>query len=603
MSILSLRQLSIRFGEHPLLDRIDLQIDAGERICLIGRNGEGKSTLLKIIANEIMPDHGERSIQQRAKVAQLVQEVPNSIQGRVNDIIRSAFLSKEHYEDHQISSIISRLSLDPEAEFSSLSGGLKRRVLFAKALVREPDLLLLDEPTNHLDLETILWLEKQLLQYRGAILFVTHDRAFLQRLANRIVELDRGKLTSWDCDYATYLIRKEAVLEAEEKANKVFDKKLAIEEYWVRHGISARRTRNQGRVRKLIALRENREQRRVIGGKVKIARHEVEKSGKIVIEANNISFSYQEKPLLNHFSTTIMRGDKIGIIGANGCGKTTLLRLLLGELKPQSGTVRHGTQLEIAHFDQLRTQLDESKSVRENVGGGSDTVTINGEKRHIMSYLSDFLFASNRSLTPVKNLSGGEKNRLLLAKLFTIPANVLVLDEPTNDLDIETLEMLENWLVDFQGTILLVSHDRVFLNNLVTSTIVFEAPNIVQEYVGGYDDWLRQRNQYSETTKQTKDKPVIKSTQATVLSYKEKRELESLPALIEKLEHEQINIHNLFLSPDFYLQEKKKILKIQNEADKLENQLSEAYKRWEALDAKISKAQASSSKHLGKEEK
>ena len=493
MSIVSLRQLSIRFGEHPLFDGADLQINSGERICLIGRNGEGKSTLLKIIAGEILPDHGDVSIRKGLKMARLVQEIPNDMQGSVEHIVRSAFLSNEHYEEHQVSAIISRLSLDPKAEFSSLSGGLKRRVLFAKVLVREPDLLLLDEPTNHLDLESIEWLEKMLLQYSGALLFVTHDRAFLQRLATRIVELDRGKLTSWDCDYATYLIRKEAALEAEEHTNKVFDKKLANEEHWVRHGISARRKRNQGRVRALKELRQSRAQRRVIGGKIRLARHEIDKSGKIVIEANDISFSYPEKPLLKHFSTTIVRGDKIGIIGANGCGKTTLLRLLLGELPPQSGSVRHGTKLQIAHFDQLRTQLDESKSVRDNVAGGSDVVTINGETRHVMSYLSDFLFAPKKSLTPVKNLSGGEKNRLLLAKLFTIPANVLVLDEPTNDLDIETLEMLENWLVEYSGTVLLVSHDRVFLNNLVTSTIVFEEPGVVEEYIGGHDDWVRQR--------------------------------------------------------------------------------------------------------------
>ena len=551
---------------------------------MIGRNGEGKSTLLKIIAGEILPDDGDISIRQGLKIARLVQEVPNDIQGRVDEIVRSAFLSNEHYEEHQISAIISRLSLDPDAEFSSLSGGLKRRVLFANVLVREPDLLLLDEPTNHLDLESIEWLEKLLLQYPGALLFVTHDRAFLQHLASRIIELDRGKLTSWDCDYATYLTRKEAALEAEEKTNKVFDKKLAIEEHWVRHGISARRTRNQGRVRALTALRQSRAQRRTIGGKVNLTRHEIEKSGKVVIEANDISFSYSEKPLLKHFSTTIMRGDKIGIIGANGCGKTTLLRLLLGELEPQSGSLRHGTQLQIAHFDQLRTQLDESQSVRENVAGGSDTVMINGVKRHVMSYLSDFLFASKKSLTPVKNLSGGEKNRLLLAKLFTIPANVVVLDEPTNDLDIETLEMLENWLVDYSGTVLLVSHDRVFLNNLVTSTIVFEESGVVEEYVGGYDDWLRQRKEASTATKQSTAKLAKKPARSAGLNYKEKRELESLPAVIERLEQEQQTLHELLSSPDFYQQEKEKVLSVQRAVVDVENQLAEAYRRWEELD-------------------
>ncbi len=586
MSILSLRKLSIRFGEHPLIDEADLQINAGERVCLIGRNGEGKSTLLKIIAGEIKPDDGEISTQQGLKIARLIQEVPEDTQGLVSEIIRSAFLPNEHYEEYQIDAIISRLSLDPEAEFSSLSGGLKRRVFFAKVLVREPDLLLLDEPTNHLDLDTIEWLEKLLIQYRGALLFVTHDRAFLQRLATRIIEIDRGKLTSWDCDYATYLIRKEAALESEEKTNKVFDKKLAIEEHWVRHGISARRTRNQGRVRALKALRESRGQRRTLGGKVKLARHEIEKSGKLVIEADKISFSYPEKPVLKCFSTTIMRGDKIGIIGKNGSGKTTLLRLLLGELEPQSGFVRHGTQLQIAHFDQLRTQLDESKSVRENVAGGSDTVIINGEKRHVMSYLSDFLFASTKSLTPVKNLSGGEKNRLLLAKLFTMPANILVLDEPTNDLDLETLEMLENWLVGFKGTVLLVSHDRIFLNNLVTSTIVFEESGVVEEYVGGYDDWLRQRKEIKAAAKQLSAKSSKKPTQKTGLNYNEKKELASLPLLIEKLEREQEKLHKLISSTEFYQQDKEKILAVQREAADIERQLAEAYKRWEELDSR-----------------
>lgn len=581
MTIITLRDISISFGEHPLLSDADLQINRGEKIALIGRNGEGKTTLLKIITREIAPDSGEVVTRQNLKIAGLTQEIPDSISGKVFDIVRADTDS----EDHEVHAKISQMSLDPEADFAKLSGGQKRRVLFAKALVTEPDLLLLDEPTNHLDISTIMWLEKLLKNLQGALLFVTHDRAFLQKIANRIIELDRGKLTSWECDYATYLKRKEATLTAEEDADKNFDKKLAQEEHWVRHGISARRKRNQGRVRKLQELRQVRSVRRAVTGKAKLQLQEIECSGKLVIEAEHITFGYPDKNIVNDFSSTILRGDKIGIIGDNGTGKTTLLHLLLKDLEPQSGTVRHGTKLQIAHFDQLRSQLNPEESLRDNVAGGSDVVSINGASKHIMSYLQDFLFSPARAMTKVKSLSGGEKNRLLLAKLFTKPANVLVLDEPTNDLDIETLELLENMLVAYQGTILLVSHDRTFLNNVVTSTIVFAENGTLEEYVGGYDDWLRQRPKTTTAQKpkvQKQTKPKSKK-----LSYKDKLELESLPNLIEQLEQQQAELLQQISQPDFYQQEAEKIMSIQKQMKSNEEKLSQAYSRWEELESCI----------------
>lgn len=582
MSILTLRNISISFSEQPLLQDVDLQINAGEKICLIGRNGEGKTTLLKIIEGLIAADSGEVSKKQGLRIASLSQEVPTTITGSVYDVVKSAFESSEIYEDHKIKAILSQLSLDPDVSFAALSGGLKRQVLFAKMLVTEPDLLLFDEPTNHLDIKTIEWLENLLTKSRGTILFITHDRTFLQKVANRIIELDRAKLTSWECDYVAYLTRKEAALLAEEQAHKNFDKKLAVEEYWVRHGISARRKRNQGRVRKLQELRQTKRERRTLSSKSNIKIQEIEKSGKIVIEAKNIVFYYPNGVGIKDFSTTIMRGDKIGIIGANGCGKTTLLKLLLKELEPQTGELKHGTQLKVVHFDQLKSQLKEELSVRENVSGGSDHVTINGVNKHVMGYLQDFLFTPAKVLTPIKKLSGGEKSRLLLAKLFVTPANFLILDEPTNDLDIETLELLENLLVDYQGTLIIVSHDRTFLNNIVTSTVVFEENGEIEEYVGGYDDWLRQRKQEPNVTENIVAKPKDKSQKE---SYQARRELNALLKTIEKLETKQNQLYEKIAAPEFYQQNQEKIAATQEQLQVTQEKLQQAYERWEKLDS------------------
>jgi len=584
MSIVTLRNISIQFSEHALLQKANLAIQTGEKICLIGRNGEGKTTLLKIIAGMIKPDQGDIEKRQTIKIETLSQEIPIDLHGSVFDIVKS---SSNAHDDHPIYAMLTRLSLDPNSEFSTLSGGLKRRVLFAKALVNQPDLLLLDEPTNHMDIESIEWLEKLLIQYKGALLFVTHDRTFLQNIATRIIELDRAQLTSWECDYNTYLERKAEALQAEEQSNKNFDKKLAQEEHWVRHGISARRKRNQGRVRKLQALRQIRQARRSTVGKAAITLQDTEQSGKIVIEAKNITFNYDEKPIIQNFSTTIMRGDKIGIIGGNGCGKTTLLRLLLGELSPQQGTIKQGTKLQIAHFDQLRAQLNEAQNARDNIGQGSDQITVNGVSKHIMSYLQDFLFSPTKALMPVKNLSGGEKNRLMLAKLFTKPTNVLVMDEPTNDLDIETLELLENLLVEYPGSLLLVSHDRTFLNNVVTSTIVFEKNGELNEYVGGYDDWQRQKPKtITQTKKQKTDQKELPKPKSNRLTYKEKLELEQLPHLIEQLETEQAKLHEELAQPDFYQQSSEKIIEIQTKEKENQLKLNQTYERWEILDKK-----------------
>ena len=534
MAVVSLRDIAINFTGTAVLDRVSMQIETpGERVCLLGRNGEGKSTLLSIIEGVLAPDAGSVDYAKGARVAMLPQEVPKDLDGLVYDIAAQGLgetgrhLSAYHHasrllaaasdgdqsglvarleraqhalEDaggwphHQaIETVLSHLKLDGDAPFDSLSGGTKRRALLARALVSQPDLLILDEPTNHLDIESITWLEDFLLRQSAAVLFVTHDRAFLKRLATRIVELDRGSLFNWDCDYTTYLERKEADLEAEAKQNHNFDRKLAEEEAWIRQGIKARRTRNMGRVRDLIKLREERRARRERAGSARMVIQEAERTGKLVIEATDLCFGFDDTPLVSGFSMTIMRGDKVGLIGPNGAGKTTLLKLLLGELKPKVGSVRHGVNLQITYFDQLRGQLDERKSARDNVADGNDFIEIGDGRKHVMGYLKDFLFSPDRARVPVSVLSGGERNRLLLAKLFTRPSNVLVMDEPTNDLDAETLDLLEELLMDYPGTLLLVSHDRAFLNNVVTSTIAFEGQGVVAEYVGGYDDWLRQR--------------------------------------------------------------------------------------------------------------
>src|SRR5215207_1637926 len=555
MALISLQDVSIGFGGPRLLEEINLQIESGEWVGLLGRNGMGKSTLLKLISGEVFPHSGTIARQQNLSIAYLPQEVPQGLSGRVQEIVESGLealapgtLEDEHQwqRQHQVEKILSRMELDPEARFEVLSAGLKRRVYLARGLVRNPDLLLLDEPTNHLDIQAIDWLEDFLKHWGKTLLFVTHDRVFLQRLATRIVELDRGKLFDWNCDYPTFVKRKEEMLSAEAQQNVLFDKKLAQEEVWIRKGIEARRTRNEGRVRALKRLREMRRERRELSGKVRMQVSAENRSGRLVIEAEEVSYSFADKKIISKFSTTIQRGDKIGIVGPNGSGKTTLLRLLMGELEPLQGEVRHGTNVEMAYFDQLRAQLDESKSVLDNVGQGRDTITINGRARNLMGYLEDFLFTRDRVRAPISALSGGERNRLLLARLFTQPANLLVLDEPTNDLDIETLEVLEDLLLDYEGALLLVSHDRAFLNNIVTSTLILDGNGNVTEYVGGYDDWHKQTEQVPAA--QTRPKPdpmspaVLKAeskTAARKLSYNEKRELEDLPKKIEMLEAEQ----------------------------------------------------------------
>ncbi|MGF1643085.1 MAG: ATP-binding cassette domain-containing protein [Thiotrichales bacterium] len=624
MPLLTLHNLVLGLGQPPLLDGIDLAIDSSERLCLVGRNGAGKSTLLRLIQGEITADDGEIVRNQGLRVAQLAQEVPQDTQGTVYHVVASGagessrLLERYHELTHavaagdlasldaleqcqhdletgngwdlsqRVDSVISRLGLDPDADFGQLSGGMKRRVLLGQALASGPDLLLLDEPTNHLDIEAILWLESFLLGWNGALLFITHDRAFLQRLATRIVELDRGKLTDFPGDYATYLARKEALLAAEEKQNALFDKKLAQEEVWIRQGIKARRTRNEGRVTALKQMRQERAARRTVTGQATIAIQASERSGKVVVEAEGVAFSYAERPIIKDLTTTILRGDKVGIIGPNGSGKTTLLRLLLGELEPTQGRLKRGSNLEVAYFDQYRAALDETRSVQDNVGEGRDQLTINGKPRHVISYLQDFLFTPERARQPVKALSGGERNRLLLAKLFTRPANVLVLDEPTNDLDADTLDLLEDLLIDYPGTILLVSHDRAFLNNVATSTLVFEGGGSVKEYVGGYDDWLRQRPAPAAPKAATATASALPAKPRTKkLSYKEQRELDGLPQRIESLEQDRLGLQAMMAEPAFFQRDKAEIARYQTRMTALEAELETCYARWAALEASV----------------
>ena len=594
MALLTLRDITLAFGGPPLFDGVTLQIEAGDRLCLMGRNGSGKSTLLKLIAGLLPPERGELIRQQGLKVALVSQDIPAEISGTVFEVVaqhpHAAAESETWQHEQQVERVLNRLQLKGEAEFATLSGGTRRRVLLARALVSNPDILLLDEPTNHLDIETILWLEEFLARQVTTCLFVTHDRAFARRLANRVAELDRGRLYTFSCGYDQFVERREALLEAEIARQALFDKKLAQEEAWVRHGIKARRTRNEGRVRALKELREQSRQRRSRQGTARMQLQEVERSGRLVVEAEGVSFGYKsgEKPVIRDLSTTIMRGDKVGIIGPNGSGKSTLLRLLLGELTPRSGTIRQGTNLEVLYMDQLREQLDPQKSVAWNVGEGNDTLIINGKSRHIIGYLQDFLFSAERARSPVSILSGGERNRLLLAKLFTRPGNLLVLDEPTNDLDAETLELLEDLLVEYSGTLLLVSHDREFLNNVVSSTLSIEPDGKVLESVGGYDDWLRQKESVEASAapqKQVQEKARPQKERPRKLSYKEERELLTLPERIEELEQEQQQLHDRLADPELYKNAGPEVATINARLEALEAELLAAYERWEELEA------------------
>ncbi|MGZ0080800.1 ATP-binding cassette domain-containing protein [Methylomonas sp. YC3] len=625
MPLIRLTNVSIAFGTHALLDNAAFQLDAGERVGLLGRNGEGKSTLMKIIAGDIHADHGEIWKQPELRLAWLEQS-PNldendtiyeAVAGGLGELGRVIARYHEllsHMDGSEqslqalgdvqhkleadngwefqtrVEAVLSKLQLPADVLVGSLSGGWKRRVALARALVIEPEVLLLDEPTNHLDFESITWLEEQILAFQGAVMFVTHDRAFLQKLATRIIDLDRGQLTSWAGNYQDYLTRKAAALEDEANQNAEFDKKLAKEEVWIRQGVKARRTRNEGRVRALKKLRAERSERRNTQGTAKLSLNKGEASGKKVVEAIDVNFQYQDKPIIKDFSLRIERGDKIGLIGNNGAGKSTLLKLLLGQLQPTTGSIELGTNLQIAYFDQLREQLDPEISVADSVLDGGEFVDTPDGKRHVMSYLADFLFAPARARSPVKSLSGGEKNRLLLARLFTKTANLIVMDEPTNDLDLETLEILEEKLVEYQGTLLLVSHDREFLDNVVTSVLVFEGEGRVEEYIGGYADWfaLMEQNKKAEAVKiaeQAVKKEKPKTAPAKKLSFKEQRELEQLPALIEQLETLQTQLTAEMNEAGFYKQSPEAVAAKLAQLQTAEADLSQAYQRWDELEA------------------
>lgn len=621
MPLITLKDAAVSTGNFWLLDHINFAIDTRERIALIGRNGAGKSTLMKLINKEITPDEGEVVYQSGIKVARLEQEVPRTMQGTIFSVIAEGlgdegkflaeylslsmrmetlnakeqdYLHNLHVDwslQAKVEKTLSELSLNGEADFASLSGGMKRRVLLGRALVQEPDLLLLDEPTNHLDIEAILWLEKFLLNYDAALLFITHDRALLQKLATRIVELDRGKLTSFPGDFTAYQAKKAELLEIEATHNALFDKKLAQEEVWIRQGVKARRTRSEGRVRALEKLREERSQRREVIGNVSLDAALADRSGQLVLEAKHISYNYGEAPLVKDFSITIHRGDKIGIIGPNGCGKTTLLNLLLGKLTPDEGSVRLGQNLQIAYFDQLREVLNPEESVADNVMEGSTTIDINGNKKHIIGYLQDFLFTPDRARGPIRMLSGGERNRLMLAKLFAKPSNVLIMDEPTNDLDAETLDLLEELLIDYPGTIIMVSHDRAFLNAVATSTIAFEGIGQVHEYVGGYDDWVRQRRTHTEknatTPTATKPTEAEKSNKKSMkLTFTEQHELKDIEKRIAAIESEQKQLQDKIADNDFYELTVIEQQKAFDEIKKLEAELEKIIERWEELEAK-----------------
>ena len=635
MALLSLNNISFAYSQPALMKDATLHVERGERIGLVGRNGAGKSTLLKLIDGQIAPDDGTISTAPETVIARLSQDVPEGDKQTAFEVAAEAFgpnaqfvsdyrhfnivmqngqplsaADQKRYDKaseglsdaelwdggDRLDGLLEEMQLPADKPFSELSAGMKRRVLLAQAMIQKPDILLLDEPTNHLDIESILWLQDYLSRFAGTLIFVTHDRVFLQEIANRIVEVDRGRLFDWTCDYQTFLKRRDDLLAAEETAQAHFDRKLAEEEKWVRQGIKARRTRNEGRVRALKKMRQERSERREKMGTAKLQLQAAEKSGRLVAQLKDVTNGFGGPPLINKFSTTVFRGDKIGVIGPNGIGKSTLMKILLGELAPEHCDVKLGTNLSVAYFDQLRGQLDPSKSARENVSEGTDEMMINGSKRHVMGYLQDFLFTPDRAHTRVEYLRGGERNRLLLAKLLTKPANVLVLDEPTNDLDAETLDLLEDAMVQFGGTALIVSHDRAFLNNVVTSTIVFEGNGVVEEFDGGYDDWIRQKQNRSaaaaaeaKSQLQANPKPqpavaAVETPKAKKLSFKEQRELAELPELIEKLETRQKELESQMADPAFYKQDGATIASAQNELEDVSNRLQHCFERWEYLE-------------------
>ena len=596
MPLVSLDHISMAYGHLPLLDDASFQIEPGERVCVLGRNGAGKSTLLQIIAGDVEPDAGSVWRQPAIRMARLVQDVPLSTDRTVSEVVAEGFDNAGHVDSWHVElgvdMVISRLGLPADAVVSSLSGGWRRKVLLARALVAQPDVLLLDEPTNHLDIESMTWLESFLVEYPGAVVFVTHDRVFLQRVATRIVELDRGRLTSWPGDYHTFLRRRDELLSNESTQNEKFDKKLAQEEAWLRQGVKARRTRDEGRVRALIAMRKARAARRTQVGRVKLEADAGDRSGQLVFDVEAVSKTFGDRPIVRDASFRVMRGDRVGLIGPNGSGKTTLLRMLLGVLAPDSGEVRQGTNVQVAYYDQQREQLDPDLTVFETVGHGNDTVTVNGRTQHVHGYLRDFLFPPERANSRVKSLSGGERNRLLLARLLTRPANVLVLDEPTNDLDIETLELLEAQLVDWSGTLLLVSHDRAFIDHVVTSTWVFEGDGRVQEFVGGYEDWIRHKSAPPAAIAEPRPRksPLTAATgNATAqkkLSFKERRELDDLPGRIEHLEAEQERLNVLANSPGFYKESAASIAATLARISELKAILLHTYARWDELDSR-----------------
>ena len=594
MALINIQSLGMTFRNTRLFEEINLTIEQGEKVALVGRNGSGKSTLLKLIAGIFQPDSGTVSIQKGIRSAYLEQMVPGEMSGTVLEVVegdlsrvQDALKIANDWDLHQqAEKIISQLGLDASAVFNTLSTGIKRQVLLAKALAGEPDILLLDEPTNHTDIDSIKQLEEMLLRFTGAITLVTHDRMFLQRIATRIVEIDRGRLFDQSCDYETFLARRAAALENEETRNALFDKKLEKEEQWIRGGIKARRTRNEGRVRELKKMREIRQERRLRPGTLKIEAQQSERSGMLVIKADNVNFKYSDMPVVSDLSTVIMKGDRVGMLGPNGSGKTTLLRLLLGKLQPDSGNIRLGANLQISYFDQLREQLDDKKTVQENVvEANQNTVTINGRERHIIGYLQDFLFTPDQVLSYVSTLSGGERNRLLLARLFTRPSNILVMDEPTNDLDVETMELLEDYLMKYKGTVLLVSHDRAFINNIVTSTLVFEGAGMVKEYVGGYDDWLRQRLVEAKPITALKDtSPTRTIKRKAKFGFRQQKELDTLPHTIQVLETEQEDLYRAMGDPDLYKSDKSQIVSKQERLEAVKKLLAEAYTRWEELE-------------------